>query len=192
MWLEIWGSGIRVNKISIFQANFREISIFQAISRKILILIFAGKFLKNVNFSGKFFKNFDFSGNLKQFRFSRQKLLIYSYFWTIFSISLQKSPLSNILISRPVHDPSCEHPTTLPAQNLGNATTNPPGLTPIDMVDRCGVEVCGYSIFATRPVPVAQDRYPYPYPTRTQNYYPTRPVPAGIPVPVTVKRLKFP
>src|SRR6218665_1623206 len=49
------------------------------------------------------------------------------------------------------------------------------------------LEVCGYSIFATRPVPVAQDRYPYPYPTRTQNYYPTRPVPAGIPVPVTVK-----
>ena len=36
------------------------------------------------------------------------------------------------------------------------------------------LEVCGYSIFATRPVPVVQDRYPYPYPTRTQNYYPTR------------------
>src|SRR6218665_930783 len=46
------------------------------------------------------------------------------------------------------------------------------------------LEVCGYSIFATRPVPVAQDRYPYPYPTHTQNYCPTRPVPAGIPVPV--------
>src|SRR6218665_3579095 len=40
------------------------------------------------------------------------------------------------------------------------------------MVSR--IEVCGYSIFATRPVPVAQDRHPYPYPTRTQNYYPTR------------------
>ena len=49
----------------------------------------------------------------------------------------------------------------------------------------CVLEVCGYSIFATRPVPVAQDRYPYPI--RTQNYYPTRPVPANIPVPVTVK-----
>src|SRR6218665_1818484 len=51
------------------------------------------------------------------------------------------------------------------------------------------LEVCGYSIFATRFVPVAQDRYPYPYPTRTQNYSPTRPVPAGIPVPAmcTVK-----
>jgi len=51
----------------------------------------------------------------------------------------------------------------------------------------CVLEVCGYSIFATRPVPVAQDRYPYPYPIRTQNYYPTRLIPAGIPVPVTVK-----
>ena len=44
------------------------------------------------------------------------------------------------------------------------------------MLHKLPVEVCGYSIFATRPVPVAQDRYPYPYPypTRTQNYYPTR------------------
>src|SRR6218665_736920 len=54
------------------------------------------------------------------------------------------------------------------------------------------LEVCGYSIFATRPVPVGQDRYPYPYPTRTQNYYPTRPVPAGIPVPVTVQPSQVP
>src|SRR5678815_5468154 len=51
---------------------------------------------------------------------------------------------------------------------------------------RLELEVCGYSIFATRPVPVTQDRYPYPYPTRSQNYYLTRPVPAGITVPVTV------
>ena len=36
------------------------------------------------------------------------------------------------------------------------------------------LEVCGYSIFDTRPVSVAQDRYPYPYPTHTQNYDPTR------------------
>src|SRR6218665_2349902 len=56
----------------------------------------------------------------------------------------------------------------------------------------CVLEVCGYSIFATRPVPVAQDRYPYPYPTRTQNHYPTRPVPAGIPVPVTVELSQVP
>src|SRR6218665_1197669 len=54
------------------------------------------------------------------------------------------------------------------------------------------VEVFGYSIFVTRPIPVGQDRYPYPYPTRTQNYYPPRPVPAGIPVPVTVQPSQVP
>src|SRR6218665_338464 len=64
-------------------------------------------------------------------------------------------------------------------------------LTPPTSVHMCpheldpALEVCGYSIFTTQPVPLAQDRYPYP--TRTQNYYPTRPVPAGIPLPVTVK-----
>ena len=42
------------------------------------------------------------------------------------------------------------------------------------------VEVCGSSIFSTRPVPVPDDAYPYP--TRAKNCYPTRP--AGIPVPV--------
>jgi len=42
-----------------------------------------------------------FSGNFtKKFRFFRQKLAIDSYFWANYSISLQKSPLSNIL---PVH-----------------------------------------------------------------------------------------
>ena len=74
-----------------------------------------------------------------------QKLLIDSYFWANYSISLQKSPPSNILpvgymtilISRPVHDPlrpSCDplqQPTT-PAQNLGLATPQTlPGLTPL-------------------------------------------------------------
>ena len=36
----------------------------------------------------------------KKFLLSRQKLAIYSYFWPDYSISLQKSPLSNML---PVH-----------------------------------------------------------------------------------------
>ena len=40
-------------------------------------------------------------------------------------------------------------------------------------------------LVAPLPVQVAQDNYPSP--TRTRNYYPTRPVPAGKPVPVTVK-----
>ena len=100
------------------QQNFdfsRQISekfrIFQAISRKMSII--PGKFLKNFKFfqahlwkisifSGNFSNNFDFFRQfLKNFDFSRQKLLIYSYFWANYSISLQKSPLSNIL---PVHD----------------------------------------------------------------------------------------
>jgi len=48
-----------------------------------------------------------------------QKLVIYSYFWENYSISLQKSPLSKILpdmisynnrpMSRPVHDPLRPH-----------------------------------------------------------------------------------
>ena len=44
---------------------------------------------------------FDFFRKYYKIRFSRQKLLIYSDFWVNYSISLQKSPLSNIL---PVHD----------------------------------------------------------------------------------------
>ena len=79
------GSWIRVNKISIFQAKFRE------------ILIFSGNFTKNFDFRG-IFLNFDFSGNcFLKIPFSRQKLLIYSHFWANYSISLQKSPLSGIL-----------------------------------------------------------------------------------------------
>src|SRR6218665_3363880 len=78
-WFEIWGvvdPGLK--KIRFFHANFRQISIF----------------------SGNFTKVSIFS-NLKISRFSRQKLAIYSYFWANYYISLQKSPLSNIL---PVHD----------------------------------------------------------------------------------------
>ena len=45
--------------------------------------------------------------------------------------------------------------------------------------------VCGSTISATRPVPVADDAiYPYPYPTRAENFYPYPTRPAGIPVPV--------
>jgi len=37
------------------------------------------------------------------------------------------------------------------------------------------IEECGSTISATRPVPVADDAYPYPYPTRAENFYQTRP-----------------
>src|SRR6218665_4044270 len=52
---------------------------------------------------------------------------------------------NNIL--RPVHDPlrpPCDPPTTTydshnpPAQNLGVATPNPPGLTPMRIISSCG------------------------------------------------------
>src|SRR6218665_3182448 len=120
IWFEIWGSWIRVNRISIFPGKFpRNFDFFQAISQK---NGFSGKFLKNFDFSGKFFfTNLGFSKEIlekfrffsgkfsKEFKFFRQlkkpifqaKLLISSYFWVNYSIYLQKSPLSNIL---PVHD----------------------------------------------------------------------------------------
>src|SRR6218665_339199 len=74
------GSSIWVKKSLIFPGKFPKISIF------------------SVNFTQeiRFFRQFH-----KQFIFSRQKLLIYSYFWANYSTSLQKSLLSNIL---PVHD----------------------------------------------------------------------------------------
>src|SRR6218665_3586871 len=75
---------------------------FRAISRQ--ISIFPDKRLKNFEFFMQILEKFQFFHAI--FRkisrqFSRQKLLIYSYFWANYSISLQKSPLSNIL---PVHD----------------------------------------------------------------------------------------
>src|SRR6218665_621588 len=65
--------------------------------------------------------------------------LIYSYFWPNYSISLQKSPLSNILpvhmtrynnILRPVHDPLTTPHDPLP-KIWGSRPPNPPGLTPM-------------------------------------------------------------
>src|SRR6218665_3154355 len=88
IWFEIWGSWIRVKKISILQAISQKLRFFQA------------NFWKISTFSCIFLKNYDILG-IKKNRFSRQKLLIYSYFWANYSISLQKSSLSNIL---PVHD----------------------------------------------------------------------------------------
>jgi|SRR6218665_3439752 len=54
--------------------------------------------LKRIDFSRQIFRKIStFSGNLKKFIFFTQKLAIYSYFWANYCISLQKSPLSNIL-----------------------------------------------------------------------------------------------
>jgi len=64
---------------------------------------FSGQISKKFRFfSGNFIQNFNFSWQISEkYRFFRQKLAIYSYFWANYSISLQKSPPSNIL---PVHD----------------------------------------------------------------------------------------
>jgi len=62
----------------------------------------SGNFTKQLDFPGKFLKNFNFLGNFtKNVDFTVKKLAIYSYFWANYFISLQKSPLSNIL---PVHN----------------------------------------------------------------------------------------
>src|SRR6218665_3977969 len=55
-----------------------------------------GSWSKNFHFA---MQNSIFSGNFTQKIpfLSRQKLVIYSYFWANYSISLQKYPLSNIL-----------------------------------------------------------------------------------------------
>ena len=80
--LKSGGSWIRVKK-SIFSRQISEkFRFFQAFSRKIS------------DFSWQIFEKFQFFPAIfKKFRFSRQKLLIYSYFWANYSISLQKSSL---------------------------------------------------------------------------------------------------
>src|SRR6218665_3915068 len=85
------GSWIRVNKISIFPVKFqRNFDFFRQFHKKSIS-------------SDTFLKMFDFFRQFRNVLFSRQTLLIYSYFWANCSISLQKLPLSNIHVL-PVHD----------------------------------------------------------------------------------------
>ena len=128
IWFEIW----RV--VDQGQTNF---DFSRQISKK--FRFFPGKFSKNSDFFRQILKEIRFFQAISQkFRFSRQKLLTYSYFWANYSISLHKSPLSNILpvaymirynnISRPVHDlprPSC------PKSGEGSRPPTLPGLTPL-------------------------------------------------------------
>src|SRR6218665_1786836 len=101
---EIWGSWIRVNKISIFQANFREISNF------------SGNFTKNFDFSGQileqfqFFqailKNSDFPGKNCSFTATSGQIILFLFkshhFQTNFQYIIRYRGPNNI--SRPVHD----------------------------------------------------------------------------------------
>src|SRR6218665_1808272 len=92
-------------KINISGQIFDFLKKFQVISQK--FLIFHGKFPKTFDFLGDFTEIFDF-------RFARKKLVIYSYFWPNYCISLQKSPLSNILPVQCVHDKIYQYFTTRP------------------------------------------------------------------------------
>src|SRR6218665_49732 len=84
--VEIWGSWIRVKKIFDFYRQISEkFQFFQAILHK------------NIEFCGQISENFDFFRQLKKLIFQAKKKSIYSYLWANYSISLQKSPLSNIL-----------------------------------------------------------------------------------------------
>ena len=99
----VWNLGV----VDLGRQNFnfsrqisKKFSFFQSVSQKIF-RFFQANFWKISIFSGKFLKNRFFQAILKKIWFSTQKLLLCSYFWANYSISLQKSPLLNIL---PVHD----------------------------------------------------------------------------------------
>src|SRR6218665_3201560 len=85
--LKSGGSWLRVKK-----------SISRHISEKFR---FFRQFHKNSFFACKFTRNFDLFRQFKKNSIFQANLPIYSYFWASYSISLQKSPLSNI---HPVHD----------------------------------------------------------------------------------------
>ena len=128
--LKSGGSWIPVRKISIFQANFKKNRFFPGnFTQKIR---FSKQVSEEIGFlSGNFIKKFDFPG--KNFRITTFSVypdkidhLQLLYFWTNYSMSLQKPPLSNILpeglldkiiiISRPPQTPL--QPSTTPKPKI--------------------------------------------------------------------------
>src|SRR6218665_2756525 len=130
IWFEIWGRGSGSTKFRFFRTNLSEISIFSGnftkkthFSRQIFekfrffqenlrqISVFPGKFLKSFDFSRQILKNFDFLREIfEKFRFFQAilkefdfpgKTCSFTATFELFYISLQKSPLLNML---PVHD----------------------------------------------------------------------------------------
>src|SRR6218665_369980 len=97
-WFEIWkigGSGSK--KFRFFHANVLKISIFTGKN-----FDFSRQISENSRFfSGKHFRMTCFSHLLQNVRLSRKKLPFTTKFWANYSISLEKSQLSNILS---VHD----------------------------------------------------------------------------------------
>ena len=101
---------------------------------------------KNFNFWVNFTKKSVFQTKISEwplFPFKQSKLAIYSYFWAYYYISIQKSPLSNILpvhdtIIIIFHDPSttpmtpCDPPHDLHSPNSGGPTPPSPQIDACD------------------------------------------------------------
>src|SRR6218665_2035401 len=76
--------------------RLKEFDFSRQLSKK--LRFYSGNFTQKIDFPDKFPKNFNFFQAISQ-RISifQAKLAIYRNFWANYSISLQKSPLSNIL-----------------------------------------------------------------------------------------------
>src|SRR6218665_923446 len=114
------GLRIRVKNSNFFQENFRKnVDFYWEFSPKNLI--------SRAKISDAFFKVI----NSKISVYPDKMIKFDSYNWAYYSISLQNSPLSNIIkyknnISRPSATPS--------AHNLRVSTPNSPGLSPVTVV----------------------------------------------------------
>src|SRR6218665_992388 len=111
IWFEIWGSWIRVKKISIFRAHLSEISIFSGNFTK---------FLKNFHFLRQLKKKIDFPGKNCSFTATSGQIILFLFkslhFRTYFLYMLRYNNISR---------PSTTSLRPSPAQNLGVATPNP-------------------------------------------------------------------
>src|SRR6218665_2358168 len=106
-------SWIRVKQFRFFRANFRKLLIFQAISQ-------------NIDFSRQISEKIPFFRQFTKDSIVQAKLAIYRYFWANYSTSLQKSSLSNILLSTtPLRLPRS------PCPKSGGRDPQTPGLTPL-------------------------------------------------------------
>src|SRR6218665_4133431 len=110
IWFEIWGSWIRVKKISIFRAHLSEISIFSGNFTK---------FLKNFDFLRQFKKNSIFQAKIAHLQRLLGKLFNFSSKVSTFEHTSYMIRYNNI--SRP----STTSLRPSPSQNLATATPNP-------------------------------------------------------------------
>src|SRR6218665_1897212 len=132
IWFEIWGSWIRVKKISIFTGKFpKNFNFFRQFYKR--ISSFAGKFPKILIFSGN--KKIDFPSKKVHLQLPLGKLFYFSSKVTTFEIchtSLYMIRYNNI--SRPVHDSNDPLRPSLrpPCPQSGGRDPQLSGLPPLD------------------------------------------------------------